>query len=168
MKEAIVTRRLTLKSFIDRDKDVFITIVKDPLVKKTYMLPDFASIEEEEAFFQRLKKATLDDTRFVYGIYLNNEIIGFINEVSKEEDSIEIGYFISSKHWNQGFASEALWAAIKELFKMGYQHVYAGFFEGNIASERVMQKCGMSKIDKVDKITYRNQEHLCYYYKIDK
>ena len=168
MKKPIITERLTLKSFTDSDKQDFLSIVKDPLVKKTYMLPDFSNEEEEEVFFQRLKKATLDDSRFVYGVYLKDKVIGFINEVTKEGNDIEIGYFISSQHWNHGYASEALQTAIKTLFKLGYKRVYAGFFAGNSASERVMQKCGMQKTDKTDKIVYRKTEHLCYYYEIIK
>ena len=165
-KEILKTKRIILKSINDSDRDSFIAICKDPKVYATYMLPDLLNKEQEDKFFNRLKELCQDKSRFIYGIYLENEIIGFLNEVEKSEDGIEIGYFISSKHWNKGYATEAFKVAIKELFDMGYKYVYAGHFENNLASGKVMQKCGMHLIDKNDFIEYRNINYRVIYYQI--
>ena len=167
-KDELVSERLTLKSIEEKDKKDLLEIVKDPKVKKSYMLPDFSNEEEEEKFFQKLRNFTLNKEKFVYGIYSKNKIIGFINQVSLENDIIELGYFIASNEWNKGYATEALKTAINELFRMGIKAVQAAHFECNPASGRVMQKAGMLKIKKTEVIVYREQEHKCVYYEIDR
>ena len=167
-KDELVSERLTLKSIEEKDKKDLLEIVKDPKVKKSYMLPDFSNEEEEEKFFQKLRNFTLNKEKFVYGIYSENKIIGFINQVSLENDIIELGYFIASNEWNKGYATEALKTAINELFRMGIKAVQAAHFECNPASGRVMQKAGMLKIEKTEVIVYREQEHKCVYYEIDR
>ena len=167
-KDELVSERLTLKSIEEKDKKDLLEIVKDPKVKKSYMLPDFSNEEEEEKFFQKLRNFTLNKEKFVYGIYSKNKIIGFINQVSLENDVIELGYFIASNEWNKGYATEALKTAINELFRMGIRAVQAAHFECNPASGRVMQKAGMLKIEKTEVIVYREQEHKCVYFEIDR
>ena len=167
-KDELVSERLTLKSIEEKDKKDLLKIVKDSKVKKSYMLPDFSNEEEEEKFFQKLRNFTLNKEKFVYGIYSKNKIIGFINQVSLENDVIELGYFIASNEWNKGYATEALKTAINELFRMGIKAVQAAHFECNPASGRVMQKAGMLKIEKTEVIVYREQEHKCVYFEIDR
>ena len=166
-KEQLSTDRLTLKSILENDKKDLLKIVENPLVKKSYMLPDLSSEEERENFFQRIRNSTLNKERFVYGIYSKNKIIGYINQVALENEVIELGYFIDPIEWNKGYATEALKVSIDELFRIGIKVVQAAHFENNPASGRVMQKAGMHSIEKVEIITYRNAEHRCLYYEID-
>ena len=53
---------------------------------------------------------------------------------------------------------------IKELLKMGFRKVKAGYFEENEASRRVMEKCGMKQLSYTDEIEYRGITHKCLYY----
>jgi RimJ/RimL family protein N-acetyltransferase len=46
--------------------------------------------------------------------------------------------------------------------------VTAGAFEDNLASLRVMEKCGMQPMEHTDTIEYRGCEHLCLYRAIDR
>ena len=167
-KRAVINSEISLKSIDEKDKKDLLEIANDPLVKKGYMIPDFASAEEEEKFFQKLRNFSLDKERFVFGIYSKNKIIGFLNDVHRENLTIEIGYFISPKEWNKGYATEALKAVINELFRMGFEAVQAGHFEENLASGRVMQKCGMKHIEKEEIVEYRNVKHRCVFYEIRK
>ena len=165
-KEQILTISLLLKSIEEKDKEEMLKIVKNPLVKKTYMIPDFNSKEEEDNFFLKLMNLSLNKERFVYGIYSKNKIIGFLNEVTKENDTIELGYFLSPNEWNKSYATEALKAAISELFRIGFKTIEAAHFEENPASGRVMQKAGMKLIEKEEIINYRGADHRCIYYQI--
>ena len=167
-KTQLHTARLVLKSIEDKDALDMFVLLDDKLIKKTYMLPDFANQEEKQKFFLRLQAFTLNHERFVYGIYLKNKIIGFLNDVTHNEEEVEIGYFIDSREWNKGYATEALNVAIKELFAIGFKRVVAAHFESNPASGRVMQKCGMKLIDKTEEIEYRGVKHHCIYYAIEK
>ncbi|MCR4910970.1 MAG: GNAT family N-acetyltransferase [Bacilli bacterium] len=166
IKKQIVTQRLVLKSLEDKDVDQFVSMLLDTNINKTYMIPDFESEEKAIEFFFRLKKASGAENRFIYGIYLDDLVIGFLNDVDIDGDTIELGYFISSKYWNKGFASEALKAAIEVLFETGFERVIAAHFECNPSSGRVMQKCGMTPFEKEEYIKWKGQNHRCVYYEI--
>ena len=163
----IFTKRLILTSIKEESRDELIALAENQDIKKTYMLPDFHNEEEKEKFFLRLKTVSENPDKFVYGIYLSTHLIGFINEVAKDGDTIEMGYFISPAYWNNGYASEALEECIKELFKIGYNHVKCAHFEENLASARVMQKCHMKLSGEVEIVEYRNKKYKCIYYQID-
>lgn len=159
---------VSLRPLQDEDRFAMIEMITDPKVSKTYMLPSFDSKEEIDNLFVRLKRLSEDRNRFAFGIYSSGLLVGYINEVSKERNSIEIGYFISSKEWNKGYATSALRLAIDMLFKTGYSTVRAAHFAENTASGRVMEKTGMTKTDYVETVFYRGEEHRCVYYEIHK
>ena len=167
-KAQLKTYRLVLKSIEDKDRESLIKMVKDPKIKKTYMLPDFSSVEQETTFFEKIKNLTNSKEHIVYGIYQNDRLIGFMNDVVKTETMVEVGYFIDSNEWNKGYATEALWAYLKQLFEMGYYEVEAAYFEGNDASKRVMEKCCMHLNGKQEVINYRNQDRVAIYCSVNK
>ena len=164
----IQTPRLTLRPFAPADVDNAIAIFRSDKVKATYMLPDFPTREAAVKLFDRLSELSHGAERLVYGIALGDTFIGFLNDVAREDSMIEVGYVIHPDYWNQGYATEALTAAIEELFRLGYSTVRAGFFEENPASGRVMEKSGMHPIDFTESIDYRGKAHLCIYYEIDR
>ena len=169
MKPPVIkTERLLLQPILEKNKNEMMELAANQEIKKTYMLPDLVNLEEKEKFVNRLKELSGKLDRFVYAIYLNQHIIGFMNEVSRTDDSLEIGYFIDPKYWNQGYATEALKEAIKYIFKMRYKHVTASHFKENPASGRVMEKAGMRKVDEKGSIDYRGQTHELVNYIIDK
>ena len=166
--EILLGRNIFLRSILEESKPEMKAMLLSEEIKKTYMLPDFTSEEELDKYFYRLKAITESKDKFVYGIYLKDKLIGFLNEVDKKDDAMELGYFIDPTYWGHGYASEALMVAIKELFRIGINTVKTAYFEGNKASERVMQKCGMSPNNETEYIEYRGQKLKAIYYQIDK
>ena len=164
----IKTNRLIIKSLNINDQKEMINLLNNKDIKKTYMIPDFNNEKEAITFFDRLLSISLDDKHYLKGIYLNEHLIGMINDVHIENKEIEIGYFIDPSCWNKGYATEALRAMIDYLFNIGFNRIVAGYFEENIASSRVMAKSGMKPIDFTDNILYRNKNHKCRYYEIIK
>lgn len=162
----IQTKRLRLSPYQDSDREDMIDILCNEEIKKTFMIPDFKTKEDAAKMFHKLKDFSLSDEHFEYGVYLDNHLIGFINDVEIDGDSIEIGYVIHPEKKGQGYATEVLHAALQELFRIGYRVVRAGLFEENVASSRVMEKCGMVKIDRTDEIEYQGISHHCIYYEI--
>ena len=167
-KPEIKSYRLTLKSIEEKDKESMLKMVKDSKIKKTYMLPDFESKEQEDNFFNKLKDFSCSNEHIVYGIYLKDRLIGFINDVAKTEDTVEVGYFIDSDEWNKGYATEALWAYLKQLCEMGYYYFEAAYFEGNDASKKVMENCCMHSSGKKEIIHYHGKDQLAIYHKVSK
>ncbi|MBR3693255.1 MAG: GNAT family N-acetyltransferase [Erysipelotrichales bacterium] len=168
MSRYIETERLVIRPFKEQDLEAALEIFYNEEVKKTYMLPDFECREQAEKLFQRLMDLSLAKDRYVRGVYINDHLIGFVNDVERVEKRIEIGYAYHSRYWNQGYATEALEAVLEDLLMLGYTCVRAGHFEENLASGRVMAKCGMSKIEYTDSLEYRGKVHTCIYYEYQK
>lgn len=58
----------------------------------------------------------------------------------------EIGYWIGTEHWGQGYATEAARALVAYAFdRLGLHRVQARHFLRNPSSGRVMQKLGMQR-----------------------
>ena len=56
----------------------------------------------------------------------------------------ELGYFVGEEYWGRGIATEAIKQKIQIGFQeMGLVRIYAGVFEHNKASMRVLEKCGL-------------------------
>ena len=155
------TERLILRSMCDTDCDDVCSLLTNKQIAKTYMLPDFKSREEAVELFNLLMILSKESDRFVYGIDLGGRIIGFINDVAISDDSIELGFVIHPDHHNKGYATETLTHAIDTLHDMGYATVKTGAFECNLASQRVMEKAGMQRLDSTEEIEYRGVAHRC-------
>ena len=164
----IKTRRLEIKPYQDRDESAMIALLTDQEIKKTFMIPDFQTEEDAKRMFQKLKAFSYSEEHYERGIYLEQALIGFVNDVAIEDDVIELGYVIHPEHKNKGYASEMLTAVIEDLFHRGYREIVAGAFEGNMASFKVMENCGMKRIQKEEDITYRGTTYRCHYYSIVK
>ena len=146
------------------DLETMLDILTNDCVKQTYMLPDFPSREDAVPLFQRLVYLSGDSRRFVRGIYADETLVGFLNDVEIENGAIELGYVIHPRFQGNGYATEALGIAIGELFHLGFQAVITGAFRQNAASIRVMEKNGMTRIEKTEPIDYRGKTHICVYY----
>lgn len=160
----VQTKRLELRPFLDTDRDAAVRLLMDGQVKKTYMLPDFENEDKAEALFRRLMELSQKENRYVAAISLEGKLIGFLNDVEIQGDSLELGYVIHPDHWGRGYMTEALAGAMEELFRLGFRQVITGAFDTNLASIRVMVKCGMEKLSKTDSIDYRGKTHNCVYY----
>ena len=155
---------IRLASLRAADLETMLDILTNDCVKQTYMLPDFPSREDAVPLFQKLVGLSGDSRRFVRGIYSDETLVGFLNDVEIENGAIELGYVIHPRFQGNGYATEALGIAIGELFHLGFQAVITGAFRQNAASIRVMEKNGMTRIEKTEPIDYRGKTHICVYY----
>ena len=159
---------LKLRPFLPADQTRILETVTSTKVNQTYMLPDYEKMEDAIPLFERLSKLSNDSNRFVRCIDVDGRAVGFLNDVEIKDGSIELGYVIHPDFHNRGYMTQALRAAIKEFFARNYQRVICGAFEANIASQRVMEKAGMTKIEFTEIIEYRGVSHNCVYYEIRK
>ena len=168
LKAKICTERLSLDVIRDEDFSDLISILKHDEVSKYYMVPDFKSSEDERKLFTMLSDLSLRADRYVYGIFLDGKLIGIVNDTDMSGNMIEIGYALNPGCFGKGYMTEALSALIDHLLSHGFYEVTAGAFSENLASIRVMQKCGMVKIDKTEDITYRGITNTCVFYSVNK
>jgi RimJ/RimL family protein N-acetyltransferase len=162
----IKTKRLTIKPYSEDDEKDMLALLTNEIIKETFMIPDFETEQDAIAMFQKLLSFSHSGEHFELGIYFNCRLIGFLNDVEMCKSTIELGYVIHPDFHGLGFATEALNAVIDYLFNRGYQEIYAGAFENNIASMKVMKKCGMVQIPKTEDILYHNVNHHCLYFSI--
>lgn len=164
----ITTPHLTLATMRECDFESLITIMKNEEVGKTYMVPDLPTREDEAKLFTRIRELSERDDRYVFGIFLEDKLIGLLNDTEINGKTIEVGYAFHPDYWGKGYATEALSAAIPYLFSAGFDEVIAGAFECNPASLRVMEKSGMKKSNLQGSVEYRGVTHKCVYYSIKK
>lgn len=108
-----------------------------------------ASLAQTERYIRLLEKKYASGTFWDFGIR-NKESGKFIGTCGftsfcTDEDRAEIGYVLAPEFWGRGLAVEACRAVLKFGFAVfDFSSFCARFIEGNAASERVMQKLGMS------------------------
>ena len=158
--------KVALGRLSEKDNAAVAGILTDQVVAKTYMVPDFSSEEQVQRLFRRLVELSGGEERYVRGIYRGETLVGFLNDVGINGNSVELGWVVHPRYHNQGCATAAVKLAVEELFTKGFDEVCAGAFEENGASIRVMEKSGMKREDRTDEIEYRGTVHRCVYYSI--
>ena len=76
-------------------------------------------------------------------------VIGAISLIFQPEPkrhSAEIGLWLAEEYWNKGIATEAVRALTEYGFtEQGLTRIFAHVFEWNLASMRVLEKCGYKR-----------------------
>ena len=59
------------------------------------------------------------------------------------EDTCELGYWLGKPFWSRGIMTEAVRELIRHGFEdLGMRTIWCEYYEGNIRSRRVQEKCG--------------------------
>ena len=70
-------------------------------------------------------------------------IIGLIGRTNEERLCAEVGYWLGEPFWGKGIATQALQSVTRFGFEeLNLLRIFAGVFEFNKASMRVLEKCG--------------------------
>jgi len=104
------------------------------------------TLEDAERF---LRNCMDQNPLTIFAIEYKGEYVGNVGLVPGQDvyrKSAEIGYFIGEPYWNKGVASIAVNLLTEYGFnKLGMVRIHAGVFEYNMASMRVLEKCGFEK-----------------------
>lgn len=106
-----------------------------------------------------------DDGPFVYPILLQDgKNIGYVEAV-KIKNGWEIGYHVSKTYTGNGYTTEAVIAFLPVIMKqLDISSIYGICLEENVASQRVLEKCGfILEYKGLDK--YQGVERLLRRYK---
>jgi RimJ/RimL family protein N-acetyltransferase len=106
---------------------------------------------------------------FVYPILLkkNNVNIGYV-EIVKIDIGYEVGYHIAKPYTKCGYATEALKKIIPFILnKLNINILYGICLKENVASGRVLEKCGFIKFFEGHALYKGNEENI-YKYKYNK
>jgi len=162
----IETERLIIDEIRPEDREsYFINISHDKEVLKTFVCQYQENLEDFD-FERYLHRSD------IFAIREKNaqKLIGIFVEcdVDMEKKTLEIGYGLGNKYWHKGYMTEVVKAMLDYYFKSDFLTVYASFFPENIASKRIMEKCGMtySHTNKKE-FEYLGKERDLIYYKIE-
>ncbi len=72
----------------------------------------------------------------------DKEFIGVAGYHLNCKSGVELGYWVGEPYWGKGYATEAVRALIVEARKIGVKQIFAHAISKNIASIRVLKKCG--------------------------
>ena len=99
----------------------------------------------------------------VYPVLLQDQTyIGYVQAVPLDNAEWEVGYHISGSYTGQGYATEAVSAFLPVIMKkLGISSIKGVCLAENIASVKVMERCGFEKLYE-GKGSYQGQErNIC-------
>ena len=142
------TKRLILRPFEEDDaKAMYKNWTYDERVAKYCRWHPHENLETTKALLKMYLEQSSKGFDYRWAIFKNetDEPIGAIDVVGTEDEgeTAEIGYVLSYDYWNKGYMSEALYAVIDKLFNSGFTKIIAQHHIDNVASGKVMEKCGM-------------------------
>ena len=150
------TNRLILRQFVIKDYELFYkNWATDERVTRYMTWNPHQNIEETKELVTRWSNSYNKDEFYHWVIVLkeNNEPIGSMSvvDINEEKEDVEVGYCISFDNWNKGLATEAFSKVIEYLFnEVAVKTITASHDSRNVASGKVMEKCGLKYIETQD------------------
>ena len=138
MAAVAVPEAVTLRDVSEDDLPVFFEHQLDPDANRMAAFP----ARDRDAFMAHWNRILCDATVIAKTVLFDGHVVG--NVVSFEHSGkTEVGYWIGKQHWGKGIASKAL----KEfLGHVELRPLYAGVAKHNVASIRVLEKCGFAVV----------------------
>ncbi len=125
---------VVLRAVVEADLPIFYQQQLDPQAAQMAAFPPRA----EAPFMKHWAQIMADKTNTLKTILFNGEVAG--NIVSwDQDDRREVGYWLGREYWGKGVATHALSAM---LSCVTVRPLYAHVARGNLASRRVLEKCG--------------------------
>jgi RimJ/RimL family protein N-acetyltransferase len=107
-----------------------------------------------------LQAVAVSDPVESFAIEVNGEAVGGVgvhpgNDVARA--SAEIGYWLGREFWGRGIATAVVGVVADHLFKAAaFGRLHAHTFGGNVASQRVLEKCGFVREGVFRKAVLKN------------
>lgn len=150
----LTTERLTLRPLQQADRQNLIQLDSDPAVMRFLTNGQPTTAEQIDRQLPRVLQLN-QKHHHQFGFYAaeenqGGEFIGWFHfrpDKKQPENTrrIELGYRLIRAFWNRGLATEGSLALIKKGFQqLDVECIFAQTMKSNLASQRVMQKCGLS------------------------
>jgi RimJ/RimL family protein N-acetyltransferase len=133
---------ILLRDVIESDLPLFFEQQRDPVANEMANFP----ARDREAFMAHWAKILADETNILKTVLCDDQVAG--NIVSWEHSGErEVGYWLGREFWGKGIATRALSLFLEQVTT---RPLYAYVVKHNIASIRVLEKCGFKKMDEKD------------------
>jgi ribosomal-protein-alanine N-acetyltransferase len=148
---SLMTNRLTLRALQDKDADVLYQIYQTEGVLKYFPSLVPPPIEKVGRFIQNQLAHWEKHGYGNWGVVPEGEaeIIGWAGlQFLAELNETEVGFLLDRPFWGRGYATEAAMASLQFGFnRIQLDHIIALVHPENLASQRVISKCGMGYMD---------------------
>lgn len=146
----IETERLVLRQFEPGEGQLIYTLNEDPEITR-YTGDPVRDLDHAEEILREVilpQYSLYNHGRWAVHTKPGMEFIGWCGlKYQPELDEIDLGYRFMKQAWGKGYASEAAMASIKYGFeKLGLRRIVGRAMPENIASIKVLEKCGMKFI----------------------
>lgn len=141
------TERLILRPWSEEDAQDLYVYAKDPQVGPIAGWPPHTSVENSLEIIKNVLSA-----KETYAVVLKEEqkavgsiglMTGSASNLDISDEEGEIGYWIGVPFWGQGLIPEAVGEMLRYGFEdLRLEKIWCGYFDGNIKSKRVQEKCG--------------------------
>lgn len=143
----LATERLRLRQITNNDAEDMIAIFGSPEVLRYLNLPPVDTHDKAVGMIGWAKGEFDNHESVNWGICLRGDdrLIGMCGNHGWDQSNrrIDIGYHLIPALWGQGYATEAALAIIRWSFEnLDVHRIQADCTDGNLASERVLLKCG--------------------------
>lgn len=132
----MMASELTLREVQEGDLPIFFEQQLDPEASRMAAFPSRA----REAFMAHWTKSMAEKTSVLKTIIFDGQVAGNI-VYWEQSGECKIGYWVGKEYWGKGIASAAL-SQFLGLVKV--RPLYARVAKHNIASVRVLEKCGFT------------------------
>ena len=144
--EALHTTRLLLRPWKITDAEALYAQAHNPIIGKRCGWSPHKSVEESREIIE----VVLSKSHSFAICLANNIPIGSIGLLLQGESNLpiseseaEIGYWLGEDFWGKGYVTEATLRVLQYAFEeLHLTQLWAGAYEENIASQRVLEKCG--------------------------
>jgi RimJ/RimL family protein N-acetyltransferase len=133
---------ILLRDVITSDLPIFFEQQRDPIANQMAAFP----ARDRDAFMAHWAKIMADETNILKTILYGDQIAG--NIVSWEQSGErEVGYWLGREFWGKGIATRALSLLLEQVTA---RPLVAYVVKHNLASIRVLEKCGFKKMNERD------------------
>jgi len=152
MNVIIETDRLLLRNFTEDDADLLFELNLDPdVIRYTHDL--IADAEHTKKILRDVilpQYVLYHHGRWAVRLKSDLEFIGWCGlKYLSETNEVDLGYRFRKKFWGKGYATEAGLACIDYGFnQLNLRRIVARALPGNLASVRVLEKCGMKYLQE--------------------
>lgn len=135
------TSRLVLRAPRLEDATMIAALANDRrIAENTARLPHPYAVADAERF---ISSAELEGELAFLITSRRGAVMGMAGIAKRDESIPELGYWLGSEFWGQGYATEAVRALIDYAFaELRHEALQAGARVTNPASRRVLEKCG--------------------------
>ncbi len=130
------TDGVLLREVSEADLPIFFAQQLDPEATQMAAFP----ARDEAAFMAHWAKIRQNEQAITRTILFDGAVAGNIGSF-EQDGQRQVGYWLGREYWARGVASKALAAFLAQL---ATRPLYAHVVKHNVASQRVLQKCGFA------------------------